>query len=77
MLRKFDFLLNLTRVIDTLHEEQFKFMISRPILLKIRHFLDKIVEKMEEHISCSITFPKNCAIYEILWKNKVKETGHR
>jgi hypothetical protein len=49
MLRKF-------QVTGTLHEEQFTFIISCPVLLKIRNFLDKIVEKMEEHISCSITF---------------------
>ena len=38
MLRKFDFPSNLTIMTGTLHEEQFTFMISRQILLKIRHF---------------------------------------
>jgi len=52
-------------------------MISEPILLKIRNSLDKIVQKIEEHILFSINFPKNYVIYDILWKNKVKETGHR
>jgi len=37
MLRKFDFLSNLTRMTAALHEEQFTFMISRQIRLKIRH----------------------------------------
>jgi len=32
---------------------------------------------MEEKISRSIKFFKNVAIYEILWENKVKETGHQ
>jgi len=57
MLRKLEFHSNMASVTVTLHEEQFAFMIiSRPVLLIIRIFLDKIVEKMVEHISRSISF---------------------
>jgi hypothetical protein len=33
-------------------------------------FQTKIVEKIQTHILCSITFfPENLAVYEIMWKN--------
>jgi hypothetical protein len=35
-------------------------------------FQTKVVEKMKTHISCSITFPRNPAVYEIMWKNMVE-----
>jgi len=35
-------------------------------------FQTKAVEKIKTHILCSITFPKNCAIYEMMWKNVVE-----
>jgi len=38
--------------------------VSRLILLMTRYVSDKVVDKLE-------TFSKNCAIYEIMWKNVV------
>jgi hypothetical protein len=32
-------------------------------------FQIKVVENIRIHILCSITFLKNCAVYEIMWKN--------
>jgi hypothetical protein len=43
--------------------------ISRLILLGMRNVLDKVVEKMNTHILCLITFSENRAIYEIMSKN--------
>jgi len=34
-------------------------------------FQTKIVEKVKTHISCSVFFLFNCAVYEIMWKNIV------
>jgi hypothetical protein len=36
---------------------------------------DKSVEKINMPFLCSITFPKNCAIYEIMWKNMLDPNG--
>jgi len=35
-------------------------------------FQTKIVEKIKNHILCSITFVENRAVYEIKWKNIVE-----
>jgi hypothetical protein len=36
-------------------------------------FQTKVVEKIKTHILCSVTFfPKNRAVYEIMWKNTVQ-----
>ena len=45
-------------------------MISRP-LLRMRNILGALVEKIKTHISFSITFAENRALYEIMWKNMV------
>jgi len=37
----------------------------------MRSILEKIVEKIKTHVSRSVTFFKNCAICEIMWKNIV------
>jgi hypothetical protein len=34
-------------------------------------FEAKVVEKIKTDILCSVTFLKNCAVYEIMWKNIV------
>jgi hypothetical protein len=34
-------------------------------------FWEKVIEKIKTHISLSVTFLKNCAICEIMWKNIV------
>jgi len=38
----------------------------------MRNFSDQFVKKNKTHILCSITFPKNHAIYEIMWENMVE-----
>jgi hypothetical protein len=54
-----------------LHEYQYTFLIiSRSILLILRHFSDKFAEKMKtQFVVKNILFYKNCTIYEIMWKN--------
>jgi len=49
-------------------------IISRPFLLRIRNFSDKVVGKMITHILCKVTFFffENRAMYEIMWKNIVE-----
>jgi hypothetical protein len=37
----------------------------------VRNVSDRLVEKIEVHILCSIFF-ENFAVYEIMWKNIVK-----
>ena len=32
-------------------------------------FQKKVVEKSKTHILCSITFLRNCAVYEVMWKH--------
>jgi hypothetical protein len=43
--------------------------ISHAFLLGMRNVSDKIVQKIKTHILCSITFPENRAVYEIMWKH--------
>ena len=62
-----------TRITGTLHEDIFTFMIiSRSDLLRIRNVADKFVEKINEHILYSTSFPENLAICEIMWKDRVQ-----
>ena len=35
-------------------------------------FQTKVVENIETHILCFVTFSENLAIYEIMWKNMVE-----
>ena len=35
-------------------------------------FLTKVVEKIKTPILCAVTFSENCAVYEIIQKNKVE-----
>jgi len=59
----------------SLHEDLCRF-ISRVILLRIRNFSDKVVQKIKTHILCSITFfAENLAVYEVMWKNVVEPGG--
>jgi len=66
---------NLTRITGTLHEGLCTSMIiGRSALLRMRNVYTKIVEKIETHILCSITFfRKSCR----LWKNVEKYTTAR
>ena len=57
----------------TLHEDVFKFMkISCWILLRMRKFSNKIVEKVKIHILRSATFSENRDVYELMAKNLVE-----
>ena len=40
--------------------------------VELKIFQTKVVEKLETHILCSLTFFDNCAVYEIIWKNDVE-----
>ena len=57
---------------DTLHENQYTFMImSRSVLLRMRNDSGRVVEETKAHILCSITFfffRKSCR----LWHNVEK-----
>ena len=44
-------------------------MISHSVLLRMRRFKARVVEKLRTHILCSIIFFFNLAVYEIMWKN--------
>jgi hypothetical protein len=35
-------------------------------------FQTKVVEKIKTHVLCSIIFPENRAVYEMMWKNIVE-----
>ena len=45
---------------------------SRSIILRVRNVSDRLVEKIEVHILCSMFFFEIYAVYEIMWKNTVK-----
>ena len=62
--RKFKFHYNLTTITDTLHEDLCTFIISRSILLIVRNVSDKT----KTHFVLNNFFPKNRAVYEIMWK---------
>jgi len=51
----------------TLLEEQYIFLITSSSVLRMRNVPDKL-EETKTDILCSITFSKNCAIYEVMWK---------
>jgi hypothetical protein len=59
-----------TRITDTLHKELRKFMTTFPwILLKMRNFSDKIVQKIRNHILCSTFSRKPCHLWNNVKKN--------
>jgi hypothetical protein len=54
---KFEFLYNLTRITGALHEDQYTiFIISRSVLLRMKSFSDRSVERVKTHSLRSITF---------------------
>ena len=59
-----------------LHQGRCTFLIiSRSVLLILKMFQTKVVEKIKTHILCSVTFffcPKNLAVYKITWKSMVE-----
>ena len=75
--RKFKFHSTLTRITNTLSEDHLTLSItSRSVLPIIRNASDKFVEKIKTHILCSITFPENRTVFEIMWKNIVEPAGN-
>ena len=68
------FVKNLTRITDTLHENQNTFLtIFRWILLRIKNISDKVVQKINTLIFILNTFfSENRVVYEILRKNIVQ-----
>jgi hypothetical protein len=38
----------------------------------MRDASDKVIEKIETHVSCSVTFSEYLALCEIMWKNIVE-----
>jgi len=59
----------------TLHENKYTFsIISRSLLLRMKNISDKVVEKLETHISFSVNyfFFENRSVFEIMWKNIVE-----
>jgi hypothetical protein len=74
LLRKFNFLSNLTRIMGILHEDQRTFkIISHSIFLsKWEMFQTTFVEKIKTHIWCSIRFsPENRTVWDMC-ENKVE-----
>jgi hypothetical protein len=45
--------------------------ISGLLLLQMRNISDKLLDKIQTHIACSITFFSHeiLTVYEIMWKN--------
>ena len=57
----------------TLHEDQYTFfIISRSVILRMKKFQIKVLEKPETHVLFSVTFFENRAVYEIMWENVVE-----
>jgi hypothetical protein len=57
-------------------EVLFTFVISRSVLLRMKNAPDKL-EKIKTHILFSILFfPKNRAVYDVMWKLLYSRTGN-
>jgi len=79
--RKFNFYLYLTRITDTVHEDDYTFLIILPsVLLRMRNISDKVVEKFITHILISIFFflgggggggREKWCLYRVTWRNIV------
>jgi len=71
--RSFKFHRTRTRIKGTLHEDQYKFIISRSLLahffLELEMDRTNIVDKIRTHILCSVTFfRKSCRLWEKVGK---------
>jgi len=64
----------MTRITGTLRGEQYSFLIiCHSVLLRTRNVAEKLLEKIETHILCSVTFfLEYRAVYETTWKNIVE-----
>jgi len=75
LLRKSKFRYNQKIIMDTLHEDQYIFLIiSHSVLHRMGSVSDRFGEKIKTHILCSVTCfsPKNCAVCKIMWKKFVQ-----
>jgi hypothetical protein len=64
----------MSRITVTLHKDLRTFMITtRRILLKMRSFSYKILEKIKTHLLCPFFPPENLTVYDTLWKNMVEQ----
>jgi hypothetical protein len=72
--RKFNFHQNLTRIMSTLLQDQYTFLIiSCSVLLRMRNVSEKFVEKIKTLILYPISFFfENRAVYGVIWKNIVE-----
>jgi len=57
-----------------LNEDQytFFFIICRSVLLSMRNVAARVVQKIETHVFCSVTFFEILAVHEIMWKDIVQ-----
>jgi hypothetical protein len=39
----------------------------------MRNISDKSYKEKKKQILCSISFPENCTVYEIMWENTVEQ----
>jgi hypothetical protein len=68
--RKFQFHWNSTKIIGTLHEDQYTFLItSRSVIPTVINVADKSCRENQNTRLYSIAFVENRAVYEIMWKN--------
>jgi len=65
--RNFDFRQNLTRIVDTLREDQYTFLIT--FFSELEMFRKKVVEKIETYFTFKFFFLK-LPFYGTMWKNK-------
>jgi len=64
---------NITRITGTLHENQYTYLISRSVLLRMRNVSEKVVQKIKKStFYVQWLFFLNRAVYEIMWKNSVQ-----
>jgi len=71
--RKLNFHYIRTRITPTLPEDVCTFkIISGSVLLRTRNVSKNSVWEIKTHIICSITFPENFGVYEIIRKNVVQ-----
>jgi hypothetical protein len=72
--RKFKYYYNLSRITCTLRKDQYTILvISPPVLLRMRNVSDRSCkENQNTHSVLKNFFPKNRAVYVIMWKNIVQ-----
>jgi hypothetical protein len=76
MSKKFQFHLNVKRIADTLHEDQYTctyMIVTRLVLLRMNNFSDNsCTENQNAHFIFKKVFFENRAIREIMWTNTVE-----